>query len=56
MTTEVRSRMAAFEVECKLRTCIRCKSKGTLIPKEPKNYRKMRCTKCGCLLTLIRED
>lgn len=54
--TQVTSRMAQFEIECKQRACIRCKQKGTLIPKEPGNYRKMRCTYCGCLLTLMKED
>lgn len=54
--TTTESRMAQFEKECKQRACIRCKQKGTLIPKEPGNYKKMRCTNCGCLLTLIKED
>lgn len=53
MTEE--SQTAKFEAECKTRVCIRCKQPGTLIPKEPRNYRKMRCTNCGCLLT-IKED
>jgi len=47
--------MATFEDECKLRTCIRCKKKGTLIPRAPNNYDRMRCTNCGCLLTIVRD-
>jgi DNA-directed RNA polymerase subunit RPC12/RpoP len=48
--------MAQFEIECKQRACIRCKKKGTLIPRKPSNYQQMRCTNCGCLLTIIKED
>jgi hypothetical protein len=55
LATKELSLMAKFEAECKLRVCIRCKEKR-LIPKEPGNYKKMRCTNCGCLLTLIKED
>jgi hypothetical protein len=56
MTMSDPSPTAVFEGECKKRVCIRCKQSGTLIPKEPRNYQKMRCTNCGCLLTIVKED
>jgi len=56
MMTDKPSPTAVFELECKQRSCIKCGKKGTLIPKEPRNYHKMRCTNCGCFLTLMKED